>query len=81
MDGLSSDLKCVSSNAQMEANASSLIREKLNAELSELKRWRADAERRLRMLSEQKSDLEERLRNASAAGDRVRASLAGRRCH
>lgn len=52
MDGLSSDLKCVSSNAQMEANASSLIREKLNAELSELKRWRADAERRLRMLSE-----------------------------
>ena len=48
MDGLSSDLKCVSSNAQMEANASSLIREKLNAELSELKRWRADAERRLR---------------------------------
>ena len=77
MDGLRSDLKCVSSDAQMEANASSLMREKLNTELSELKRWRADAERRMRMLLEQKADLEKKLRNASAAGDRERASLAG----
>ena len=66
MDGLRSDLKQVSSDAQMEANASSLMRERLNSELSELKRWRADAERRLQSHSDQKAGLEEGLKKASA---------------
>ena len=66
VDGLRSDLKQVSSDAQMEANASSLMREMLNSELSELKRWRADAERRLQSHSDQKAGLEEGLKKASA---------------